>query len=608
MRLRRFQIRNFKGLKDVSFEWERFVVLIGENNTGKSSVLHALESFLSGSPIKDLKLCRNHVAPEEEPVELIGYFVDLSSTERSASAVAGRMLDSEWVLKKSFWCDGNGVWKEMYYSLAQPEHFVGWPESTGSWTSFSADYQPFIEKLEDRGSRPSQATLEQLKSVVRSERPDLIEKLDATWMPNPGGGGNWKSNANSILPRAIFIHAVQEAAAEATSKDASSYGKIISLIVERKMMAKPEILKLRQHMGVVLKLFSPDPEHPEEQAPEIREIQATINAHLNQVVGGSVRITTRDPDIQPFFLPNTTLMMKADGAAVETIVEHQGHGLQRTLIITLLQVLATIQNEAEAKREEDKPRATIFMIEEPELYLHPQMERKMRDALYRVSDQDQTQVIACTHSPVFLDMGQRHASIVRVVNDNGSITFKQVTEDIFDAVDADVAKERLKFLSEFQAGVNEVFFARRVVLVEGRTEIAAFDYAAQKMGLFARHPAIRRDVSIIECGSKSNIPLFEKVLNHFNIPYLALYDEDHGAEAMTENQMIDDTAAAGGEHNRTERVVPRDLETLLNYGAGRNKPYRAIKRIELLCNGAGLPPEFVRLLNQVYFRENSEPA
>lgn len=53
MRLYKFEIRNFKGIEYIYFDWKDFVVLIGTNNVGKSTVLQALERFLSGSQIKD---------------------------------------------------------------------------------------------------------------------------------------------------------------------------------------------------------------------------------------------------------------------------------------------------------------------------------------------------------------------------------------------------------------------------------------------------------------------------------------------------------------------------------------------------------------------------
>ena len=51
MRLRRFEIHNFKCIEYVSLEWEDLLVLIGENNAGKSSVLSAIAIFLSGGDV-----------------------------------------------------------------------------------------------------------------------------------------------------------------------------------------------------------------------------------------------------------------------------------------------------------------------------------------------------------------------------------------------------------------------------------------------------------------------------------------------------------------------------------------------------------------------------
>lgn len=43
MRLYRFEIRHFKPIEQASFNWEDLLLLIGENNAGKPSVLEALD-------------------------------------------------------------------------------------------------------------------------------------------------------------------------------------------------------------------------------------------------------------------------------------------------------------------------------------------------------------------------------------------------------------------------------------------------------------------------------------------------------------------------------------------------------------------------------------
>lgn len=52
MKLTSVRIQNYKGLKDVTVPLSQFGCLIGENNSGKSSVLQALLVLLPGSAKK----------------------------------------------------------------------------------------------------------------------------------------------------------------------------------------------------------------------------------------------------------------------------------------------------------------------------------------------------------------------------------------------------------------------------------------------------------------------------------------------------------------------------------------------------------------------------
>jgi len=67
---------------------------------------------------------------------------------------------------------------------------------------------------------------------------------------------------------------------------------------------------------------------------------------------------------------------------------------------------------------------------------------------------------------------------------------------------------------------GEIFFARRVIFVEGETERVVIPYIAQKLDLFDP------DISIIDCGAKHNLPLYITIAKAFEIPYLVIHDED----------------------------------------------------------------------------------
>jgi predicted ATP-dependent endonuclease of OLD family len=152
MRLRRFEIRNFKGIHEATLELEDIAVLIGENNVGKSTVIQALRCFLGGSQIKDESLFREHRTDNDHAIELVGHFEQLTPAEQQASAVRGRMHGDRWIIKKRFWTDqgepddGIKVWREQYYSYSSQETFAGWPEPDNSWGGSPPNISPSLHK------------------------------------------------------------------------------------------------------------------------------------------------------------------------------------------------------------------------------------------------------------------------------------------------------------------------------------------------------------------------------------------------------------------------------------------------------------------------------
>lgn len=615
MQLCRFEIRNYKGIEYANLEWDDLLVLIGENNSGKSSVLTAIAVFLSGSSIKDSSLFRRHQADDANAIELIGHFDNLSDEEKNQVAVRGRMDGEGWILKKRYWFepgeDGeSGGWKEQLYSFSGVEQFAGWPNPDTTWAAFPADYQPIIDSLPNRGARPNAGTRESLKAAVREQRPDLVAVGAADWIPNPGGGGNWKSNANSILPRPILVKAVQEASDETNAKDASTYGKLVNLIVERSLAQRPEMAALQAALDDVLALFRPDPANPQRQAQEVRDLQDRINRSLNEVVGGQALIRTEAPELQSLVLPSTSLVIRDAQAGIDTEVGHQGHGLQRTLVITLLQLLADAQTQGEPAAGAGLQRGTILLIEEPELYLHPQMERLMRDVLHRLAAQPSMQVACCTHSPVFLDIANRYRSIVRMFKTvQGDAACYQVNQELFPGPAHQADKLRLQTVARFHPTVNELFFAKSVVLLEEGSAIAAFERGAELMGLFQRHPRLRREVTLVDCNGKKNIPAFQRVLNAFRIPYRVVHDADgNNPAAFADNAPIAAALPSGGAH-LIHQVLPNDLEGLLGYVAakGSSKPYVAVCAVEGLHAQGQLPVAFQEAVCMTYFGHLAEP-
>lgn len=73
--------------------------------------------------------------------------------------------------------------------------------------------------------------------------------------------------------------------------------------------------------------------------------------------------------------------------------------------------------------------------------------------------------------------------------------------------------------------MNELFFAKRVLLVEGPEDVIAVVAVLKALGRIVSRPE-ELEWSIISCGGKEDIPFFQRVLNAFAIPYSVLHDLD----------------------------------------------------------------------------------
>jgi predicted ATPase len=81
---------------------------------------------------------------------------------------------------------------------------------------------------------------------------------------------------------------------------------------------------------------------------------------------------------------------------------------------------------------------TLIGLEEPDRGLHPRLLREVRDALYRLSfpsdfglKRKPVQVVATTHSPLFLDLFKDHPEqiIIAEKNPNGTASFRSLADD-----------------------------------------------------------------------------------------------------------------------------------------------------------------------------------
>lgn len=208
-------------------------------------------------------------------------------------------------------------------------------------------------------------------------------------------------------------------------------------------------------------------------------------------------------------------------------LDWQGHGLQRHFIFSVYKECHDQIKVASSKSQNKKPeslelkpidkcrKTKILLIEEPELFLHPTAIRSIRDLLYELAQNSGFQILCATHSPIMIDLKQPQNSLVRVVNEKGCGTLAhQVSDRLLPA----------RTLEEFNPYVCESFFADKVILVEGATEVITIKLLLEE--LKKEYGNLTDELHIVCCNGKTTIPAFQQILTHFKIEHFIFHDSD----------------------------------------------------------------------------------
>ena len=209
-----------------------------------------------------------------------------------------------------------------------------------------------------------------------------------------------------------------------------------------------------------------------------------------------------------------------------------GHGLQRSYMLALLQELTSVSD--------DTVPTLIMGIEEPEIYQHPPQAKHLKDTLIKLSEQG-SQVMVCSHSPLFVSGD--HFEKIRLIRGKGSPSKSYVTSVSYE----DLAK-KLKECGDgiFTEGgvlaklypvlnpvINEMFFCKHLILVEGMEDVAYITTCLQlsgKMEAFKQYQC-----HLVPVGGKSMLikPLTAAKL--LDIPVFVVCDAD--ADKKTESEV-----------------------------------------------------------------------
>ena len=187
------------------------------------------------------------------------------------------------------------------------------------------------------------------------------------------------------------------------------------------------------------------------------------------------------------------------------------------------------------------------------------------------------QVFATTHSSHFVSRSADDLpALCRLQKDGAVASAGQVSKDKL--ADLFLANQEINGLA---AKRSALFFARRVLIVEGPTEVGAINFLLQ-----SGHLNLPPDYFIIDAMGKFNVHRFMNLLGELKIHHLVLHDNDStktGEDAAFHQEVNELIQRSRNAYTRQVHAFDNDLEDFLHFrvkGRDHGKPTRMVLALQ----------------------------
>ncbi len=340
MLLRRVGIRNFRSIRDCEILLGRHTALLGCNGAGKSTVLRAIERFYAPSASVELDDFFGRAIDQPIEIELTFAELDAAETELFGSRVHGGEMSVVRIFEPSAGRSGRYFGKSrQHIAFAGIRSVAGANEKKRVYNAL----------------RSGSAIYSSLQPVTSA---DQIEEQLASWEAvhpdqcelglDLGQFFGFTNVARGSLQRFtnfVFIPAVREATADAVDLKGAVIARLMELVVRSAIQRRTDIRQFQADVAENYRQLT-DPE----KLTELAELSSTLTGTLRRLyLEASINLRWQETGDFIIPLPAADVLINDDG--FEGPVNRKGHGLQRALILTLLQHLAYASVNPNTRRE-----------------------------------------------------------------------------------------------------------------------------------------------------------------------------------------------------------------------------------------------------------------
>lgn len=527
MHIRKITVRNYRLLKDFSIDLEEIMSLIvGKNNSGKTSLLQLLNTMLNGTEptYNDLNLDYRRVL-----WELISASEEAKEEDYTEDGISLRLF-IEYGEADNLDCLGKILMdldENIHTAVIGFDYYLGY-----------ANYVNLRKDCRERSAKKKARIKDKTKvnddKLLRNEFDYLLSKQLGNYFkltrksiefdkdsnqPNEKNYIDLKKRVDFRLDDLIsfgYIDARRNVAN--VQKDSTLSGQTSTLFERMNESTATESIENFEQL-----LISTD----EELTSQYRDIFSDIISQVAQM-GGMKPNETKIKIIstlqqRELLKGNTTVVYDHNNS---DLPEHY-NGLGYMNLISMIFQIEIIRQSFLSNKKSRMSDINLLIIEEPEAHTHPQMQyifiKNIKDFLKAPLDKDEkkgrVQSIISTHSSHIVSESDFDDIKYMLRTGNNEVKAKNM-KDLRVEYDGD-DKQYYTFLKHYLTlNRSELFFADKAIFIEGDTERILIPTMMKKLEQeksFTNDeiPLTRQNISIVEVGAYSHI--FGKFINFIEL-------------------------------------------------------------------------------------------
>lgn len=324
--------------------------------------------------------------------------------------------------------------------------------------------------------------------------------------------GQRKSSPDVVMPIVQMIQAYIDCSYIPAIKD---YKTIINSAMMRKIVAATF-----QGWGKGIQVSTALGKHKQQFQKVLEQLQKILDGSgedVSSIVNSVVPKIKRLDFSLPYndlgeFLGKLNLEITEDGLSEKVGLDGEGSGIQSFTIFSMLRLLYLLRPKNTYKKTQ-----FIWLIEEPETFMHHDLQRKTYSKLRDYAKEGQ--IFITTHSPVFLD--KRNAShALHVTKDKSTTEIKTInTQKLMEVVGGSLGVS----LQDF------THFNRFNILVEGDSDVRILKGLNELFAAAGDDKVLDGAAcNFVSCNGATPIPHFFSLYSVFNryASFLAVFDRD----------------------------------------------------------------------------------